>query len=85
MPLDVMEEGDNIVVHASIPGVRPNDINVTLENNMLTIRADTKEERERKDGDYLMRERRFGSFYRSLRLPDTVTLTRPRRRTSTAC
>ncbi|MBM3924488.1 MAG: Hsp20/alpha crystallin family protein [SAR202 cluster bacterium] len=72
LPLDVMEEGDNIVIHASVPGVKPENINVMVENNVLTIRAETKEEKEGKEGDYLMRERRFGSFYRSLRLPDTV-------------
>jgi HSP20 family protein len=72
VPLDVVEEGDNIVVHASVPGVDPDDINVTVENNVLTIRAETKDEKETKEGDYLMRERRYGSFYRSLRLPDTV-------------
>jgi HSP20 family protein len=72
VPLDVMEEGDNIIVHASLPGVNPDNFNVTVENNVLSIRAETKEEREGKEGDYLMRERRYGSFYRSLRLPDTV-------------
>jgi HSP20 family protein len=72
IPLDVREEGDNIVVHASIPGVDPNDIDVSIENDFLTINAHTKEEQEHREGHYLMRERRAGSFHRSLRLPDTV-------------
>jgi HSP20 family protein len=72
IPLDVMEEGDNIVIHASMPGVDPKEIEVSVENDVLTIKGQTKVERERKEGNYLMKERRTGSFHRSLRLPDTV-------------
>ncbi|HLF05084.1 MAG TPA: Hsp20/alpha crystallin family protein [Dehalococcoidia bacterium] len=72
IPLDVAQEGDNIVVHASMPGVKPDDIQVSIENNVLTIKGQTKEEKEHQEGDYLMRERRAGGFHRSLRLPDTV-------------
>lgn len=72
VPLDVVQEGDNIIVQASLPGVNPEDVQVTIEENVLTIKGQTKTEREQKDGDYLMRERRTGSFHRSLRLPDTV-------------
>ena len=72
IPLDVVAEDGAILVRASVPGFRPEDIDVSIEDNLLTIRAETKAERERKEGDYLMRERRNGSFYRSLRLPDSV-------------
>jgi HSP20 family protein len=72
IPLDVVQEGDNIVVKANVPGVSPEDIDVSIENDVLTIKGHTKEEREHQEGDYLMRERRAGSFYRALRLPDTV-------------
>src|SRR5918997_1067546 len=72
IPLDVVQEGDNIVVKASVPGVSPEDIDVSIENDVLTIKGQTKEEREHQEGNYLMRERRAGSFYRALRLPDTV-------------
>jgi HSP20 family protein len=72
VPLDVVQEGDNIIVQASLPGVNPEDVQVTIEENVLTIKGQTKMEYERKDGSYLMRERRTGSFHRSLRLPDTV-------------
>ena len=72
IPLDVVQEGDNIVVKASVPGVKPEDIDVSIENDVLTIKGQTKEEREHQEGNYLMRERRAGSFYRALRLPDTV-------------
>ena len=72
VPLDVVQEGENIVVKASVPGVSPEDIDVSIENDVLTIKGQTKEEREHQEGNYLMRERRSGSFYRALRLPDTV-------------
>ncbi len=72
IPLDVVQEGDNIIVKASVPGVNPEDIDVSIENDVLTIKGQTKEEREHQEGNYLMRERRSGSFYRALRLPDTL-------------
>jgi HSP20 family protein len=68
----VVQQGDNIIVKASVPGVNPEDIDVSIENDVLTIKGQTKEEREHQEGNYLMRERRSGSFYRALRLPDTV-------------
>jgi HSP20 family protein len=72
IPLDVKEEGDNIVVQASMPGVDSKDVDVTIENDVLTIKGHTNMEEEHKEGNFLMRERRTGSFHRSLRLPDTV-------------
>ena len=72
IPLDVVQEGDNIVVHASLPGVNPSDLNVTIENDVLTIRGQSASDKERKEDNYLMRERHTGSFHRSLRLPDTL-------------
>ncbi len=73
IPMDVTQEGDEIVVHASLPGVNPDEINVSIENDVLTIRGESGGEvQERKEGNFLMRERRTGSFHRSLRLPDTL-------------
>jgi HSP20 family protein len=72
IPMDVVHEGDNVVVRASLPGVSPEDIDVTIEEGVLTIKAHTKEEHESHEGGYLMRERRSGSFYRALRLPESV-------------
>ena len=72
VPLDVVREGDEIMVHASLPGVDPENIDVSVEDSVLTITATTNADVEREDGEYLMRERRTGSFHRALRLPDTV-------------
>ena len=76
IPLDVAREGDTIVVRASVPGVQPEDIRVTVEDGVLTIDAETRAESEHKEEHYLMRERRVGSFHRSLRLPETVDVER---------
>ncbi|MDA1256466.1 MAG: Hsp20/alpha crystallin family protein [Chloroflexi bacterium] len=72
IPLDVVEQGDNLVVRASVPGVKPEDIKVKIEGDVLMIRAEAQEETEHAESEYLMRERRAGSFYRALRLPDAV-------------
>lgn len=71
-PLDVAADGDNFVIRASLPGVAPENIQVTIEDNVLTIRGETASQFESGEGAYLMRERRAGAFRRSLRLPDTV-------------
>ena len=71
-PLDVVADGDDFVVRASLPGVAPDNIQVSIEENVLTIRGETASHFENTDRNYLMRERRIGSFHRSLRLPDTV-------------
>ena len=73
-PLDAVADGDYFVVRASLPGVTPDNINVAIEDNVLTIRGETASHFESNEGNYLMRERRSGCFHRSLRLPDTVDL-----------
>jgi HSP20 family protein len=72
IPLDVTRSGDDVVVKASLPGVDRKDIDVTVEENVLTIRAEVSEESEQKEDGYLLRERHSGSFYRAVRLPDSV-------------
>jgi HSP20 family protein len=70
-PLNMYEEGDTLVVEAELPGMKPEDIDVSVERGMLTIRAQSKSEEERKERNYLVREQRRGSFVRSIRLPET--------------
>ena len=72
VPLDVIQEGDNIVVQGTLPGVKPEDIKVTIEDGLLNISAESKHERDEPSGSYLIRERRSGKFRRVLRLPDSV-------------
>lgn len=72
IPLDIYEEGDNLVVKATVPGVKPEDLNVQIQNNTLTISGEIKEEQERKESNYHLRERRYGRFERSVTLPYSV-------------
>ena len=67
-----MRKGDDTVIRASMPGVKPEDIQVSIEDNVLTIRGSTAAEHQETEGAFLMRERRSGSFHRALRLPDSV-------------
>lgn len=70
--IDVIQHKDDIIVKASVPGVKPEDIDVAIEDNVLTLKAERKSENEIKDAEYLIQERATGSFFRALRLPDTV-------------
>ena len=69
--MDVYEEGDTLVVEAQLPGMRPDDLEVTVERGVLTISGQTELEQERKERNYLLREKRSGRFTRSLQLPAT--------------
>ena len=71
-PTDVVREGDEVVVRASLPGVSPENIEVTVEDGVLTISGETSSESEEGKARYLLRERRSGRFDRRLRLPDYV-------------
>jgi HSP20 family protein len=68
LPLDVSETENEFVVRASLPGVRPEDVQITVHGDTLTIRGDSKAEQERKGEHWHLRERRFGAFQRSLTL-----------------
>ncbi|MEO5700891.1 MAG: Hsp20/alpha crystallin family protein [Casimicrobiaceae bacterium] len=71
--MDVKDTGDGYVVHAEMPGVKKEDIQVTIEGNQVTIGAETRRESERKDGERVLRTERFyGSLYRSFTLPVEV-------------
>ncbi|NQW23563.1 MAG: Hsp20/alpha crystallin family protein [SAR202 cluster bacterium] len=72
IPLDIVKDEDKVTIQASLPGINPDDIDVTIEDGVLTIKAETHSEEERKDGEYVVRERRVGSFHRSLRLSEHV-------------
>jgi HSP20 family protein len=72
--VDVREDGDHFYVEAELPGFRKEDVDVTLENQQLTISAERRDE-QKKDGpkgDLLLHERRFSRFLRSFTLPPTV-------------
>lgn len=72
--MDVSETDQAVIVKMDLPGVTPQDIDISVENNLLTIRGERKEEKEEHDKakQYHRVERRFGSFSRSVLLPSTV-------------
>ena len=70
--VDAVEEDDKLVVRASLPGIAPEEIKITIEDGVLTIDGETKVDEEGEVVNYLIRERRTGSFHRAMRLPDTV-------------
>ena len=72
LALDVAEKGDVFTVKASLPGISPDDLNVTLEDNVLTIQGEVKEDELIEENSYHIRERRYGSFSRSVRFPVPV-------------
>lgn len=71
--MDIKEREHDFVVTSDLPGVNKDDINITVENGVLTITAETKLEKEEKDGERVIRqERRYGKYVRSLRLGTEV-------------
>ena len=72
LPLDVVEEETEYLVKASLPGIKPEDLDITYNKGMLTIKGEVKDERETTEGQYHLRERRFGTFSRTIALPTTV-------------
>jgi HSP20 family protein len=72
VPADVIETRDNVVVKLSAPGVKPEDIEIAVVGDTLTIKGEMKSEDQFEEGNYLRKERRFGSFQRAFSLPASV-------------
>ncbi len=70
--MDMYQTDDEVVVKATVPGVKPEDLHITITGDVLTIRGEIKAEEEVKDAAYHLRERRYGTFSRSLPLPVPV-------------
>ena len=70
--IDVVTKDGDLVVRAELPGVKQEDVDITLQNNVLTLSGERKAEQEEERGGYYVRERRYGSFSRSLTLPEGV-------------
>ena len=69
---DIQETKDDVVVSVEIPGMKKDEIKVTVQDNILTIRGEKKQEKEEKDINYHRIERNYGSFTRSFSLPTSV-------------
>jgi HSP20 family protein len=71
-PIEVFEKEDKFVVKAELPGMKEEDIDISISGDTLTIKGERKAETEVKEEDYYCCERSYGSFLRSLALPSTV-------------
>jgi HSP20 family protein len=70
LPLDVTTDADGLSVEAALPGIKPDDVEITVEDGTLTISGTTQEARNGEEGSYLVQEIRRGTFSRSLTLPN---------------
>lgn len=70
--VDIYDKGAEVVIHAEIPGMKIDDIDVRVENNILTIRGKKERKEEVKEDGYFRTERSYGTFSRSFSLPSTV-------------
>src|SRR3989304_2950123 len=71
-PVDLYETDDEVVVKASLPGVKAEDVEIAVTGDTLTIKGETREEHEEKKPNYYRQERRYGAFQRVLTLPVRV-------------
>ena len=71
-PVDVYEDEHKIVLKLEAPGMKQEDLDVRIENNLLTVRGERKFEKEEKEENFHRIERRYGSFFRSFTVPNTV-------------
>jgi HSP20 family protein len=70
--VDVLRRGGNVILRADLPGIKPEEVKVTVEDDVLTVSGEHTEESEEDKDDYMRRERRYGSFSRSMTLPAGV-------------
>lgn len=72
LALDVYQDKDNVVVKSTIAGVKPEDLDISISSDMVTIKGERKQQEEIKAGDYFYQECYWGAFSRSLNLPVEV-------------
>jgi len=70
LAVDLYETDDSVVLKTGIPGISPDDIDITISGNVVTIKGETKSEQETEEGRYFRRELTYGSFQRSVTLPE---------------
>jgi HSP20 family protein len=72
LAVDIAENKDDFIVKASVPGIKPDDLDISYADDTLTIRGEIKSDNEYKEDQYHLRERRYGSFSRSISLPTKI-------------
>ena len=74
LPIDIFEKDNRLVVKAAIPGVNAEDLDISVEDHILTIRGETKQDEVNENDRVYRREYSYGSFTRSIRLPENIDL-----------
>ncbi len=77
--IDVVRDNGNLIVRADMPGIKPEEVKIEVQDDILTFTGEheeSKESKEGKDKNYVRRERRYGSFFRSMVLPVGVDATK---------
>jgi len=72
LAVDMYETDQDVVIKSSVPGVKPEDIDITITGDTLTIKGETKTEEKVERANYIRQERRYGAFSRSLTLPTSI-------------
>lgn len=70
--IDMYQTDDEVIVHASLPGMKANDVQISITGELLTLKGEFKDKEEKKEKAYHLREQRFGSFERIVSLPTQV-------------
>jgi HSP20 family protein len=71
--IDMYEDNDNVIVETQLAGIDPDKVNISIENDVLTIRGESEKKSEVEEKNYYKKEIRRGSFYRSIQLPTHVS------------
>jgi len=72
VPIDMCQTPNEVVIKATLPGIKPDGVDISITGDTLTINGETRVEEELKREDYIYKERRYGSFNRTLALPSSL-------------
>jgi HSP20 family protein len=78
LAVDVVETKDDVTVKASVPGIKPEDIDITIAGDLLTIKGEFKSEHKSEEANVVRQERRYGKFERALSLPTHIVADKAR-------
>jgi HSP20 family protein len=70
--LDLSEKGDNLIIEAELPGIDPEDLEISVDDDTITITGESRQDAIKSSGSYHRMERRYGSFSRTIKLPCRV-------------
>lgn len=72
LPIDMYQTDNDVVVRAALPGIKPDEVQINITGDILTLKGEMKHDEEKKDQSWHIREHRWGAFERSLQLPTGV-------------